>query len=128
MGHTDENLVGARFDGPTNNLIKHWYEHVRPFEREAFLSRVDLLQVTLKCLDLRQTLQQFTTGSSSRRATIQMQSNGITQPAAFASAFHLIKFITDSARVHGSQGSNSLKCVMHTFSRVSADDVGGKRG
>src|SRR5215469_359536 len=66
VSHTNENLVSTRFDGPANNLVHHRYQYIRSFEREAFLSRIGLVQITLKRFDLRQSLQQLMTGGRSR--------------------------------------------------------------
>src|SRR2546425_10831242 len=126
MSHTDDHFVAAGFDGPMNDLVQHWDKHIRPFERETFLPRVGLVQITLKNLYLRQSLQQFTTGSAAWRAAIQIQSNCITQPTTFAMAFDLVELVAYGTGVHGTQGSNGLKCVTSAFGSVSPDDVRGQ--
>src|SRR5215472_4446147 len=122
MGHTDNYFLGGRLDSTTNDLIQHWYQHVSSFKRETLLPWIGLVQVAFKDFDLCQALQQSPAGSRARSHTIQVQANSVTQPAALNGAFDLIELVADSTRIHGTQGGNSFKRVIHTFSSMSTDD------
>src|SRR5215467_11134210 len=122
MSHTDNYFSGARLDSTTNDLIQHWHQHVSSFKREALLPGIGLVQEAFKDFDLRQALQQSPASSRARGDTIQVQANSVTQPAALYGAFDLVELVADSTRIHGTQGGNSFKRVIHTFSSMSTDN------
>src|SRR6266702_2242614 len=123
MGHTDNDLIGARLDSTANDFIQHWHQHVSPFKREALLPRVGLVQVAFKYFNLRQALQQSPASARAWTHAKQVQANSVTQPAALSRAFDLVELVADSARIHGTQGSNSLKRVNHAFSGMPPDNA-----
>src|SRR5216684_5881796 len=56
MSHANDHLAAARLDGAQNNLIEHWHQGISPLKGEAFLPWIGLVQVSLKHLDLCESL------------------------------------------------------------------------
>src|SRR6266571_2364305 len=128
MSHADDYFAGLRFDGFRDEFVQHRNKHICSLNGEALLAGEGLVQVTLKHLELRESLQQFAAGSRCGFLGIPVESYCITQPCALNGTFHLVKFITDGARIHSPQSCKSLKRVSCFFGRMSANDSWRKLG
>src|SRR5450631_1957234 len=100
VSHTDNNLFRLRLKRTVDDLIKHRHQDIESFNRKAFLSRQNALEIAFKDLNLRQALQQPAHRFSSRNGMIEIQTYCITQPLALISTLHLIKLVTNGTRIH----------------------------